>query len=173
VRDLAANQLPRGRRRRARRPRRRGRSRRGRSDRRQPARSSVGRHPRGGTQCHPLCSWTPAVGVDCPRPVSARTLHHAPAVRACGVGSRPISCATLPRSRCHVRGAVARHPAPARPRRPRDHLGVSPGIDNTGIVHAVQERPAPMIPVTHGAAVRAGGRERLECEPGTHACSRR
>ena len=24
-----------------------------------------------------------------------------------------------------------------------------------------------MIPVTHGAAVRAGGRERLECEPGT------
>jgi hypothetical protein len=24
------------------------------------------------------------------------------------------------------------------------------GIDNTGIVHAVHERPAPMIPATHG-----------------------
>jgi integrase len=37
------------------------------------------------------------------RPVSARNSTARPAARVCGVGSRPTSCGTLTRSRCHVR----------------------------------------------------------------------
>ena len=44
----------------------------------------------------------------------------------------------------------------------RSHLGVSTRIDNTEIVHAVHERPAPMIAATRRLRSRSKRTERWD-----------
>jgi hypothetical protein len=44
--------------------------------------------------------------------------------------------------------AADRHPAPAQAQQARDHLDLSPGIDNAEIIDTVHTRRAPMAQVS-------------------------
>jgi hypothetical protein len=93
-------------------------------------------------------------------PLLSRRDPHTAAKRRCG-GRRQATVRTAPapprpRSRdVPRRGPAGRHPAATRSCRPRDHLLYLRGIDNTEIIHAVHERPAPMIPATTGLSPAA------------------
>jgi integrase len=91
-------------------------------------------------------AWTAVLGGRRPRAAAQRRdrSRRAPTVRAASAAARA-------RGGDVTRGRPAgRDSAPAGARRSRDHSVYLRGIDNTEIVHAVHERPAPMIPATNG-----------------------
>ena len=94
------------------------------------------------------------------RPCSPAGIRTRAAKRRCG-GRRQATVRTAPapprpRSRDVTRrGPAGHHVAATRSCRPRDHLLYLRGIDNTEIIHAVHQRPAPMIPATTGLSPAA------------------
>ena len=121
--------------------------------------AGAGSSSRRGSPCALGCWWArssacsadPPLAAPAPPPGSARCCETLLGRTASGDGSRRTSSATPTQSRC---------PAKASPLRSFSGNSVMPtlgitssylrGIDSTEIIHAVHERPAPMIPATTG-----------------------
>jgi hypothetical protein len=96
-------------------------------------------------RCSACCAARPPVTPGL-RLARARNCTTRPPRRVSGVASRRISCATLTRWRCHGKGCRCSSSNANSATPTSVYLR---GIDNTEIVHAVHERPAPMIPATN------------------------
>ena len=85
------------------------------------------------------------------RPLPDPSYRWRPLELVCAVGSRRTSCATRTLWRCHARECRCSSSGDSSATQTLRFTSVYlRGIDNTEIVHAVHERPAPMIPATHG-----------------------